>query len=85
MFNSAKDNSMLPMLPPFAYFLNLLTQLYNWEGYGPVLQHVHGTYILLHVKIVGSIFCRKEKYVTEYFVDMFKMCGELVFYLSEDP
>jgi len=49
------------------------------------LQHVHGTYILLHVKIVGSIFCRKEKYVTEYFVDMFKMCGELVFYLSEDP
>jgi hypothetical protein len=51
-----------------------------------MLQYVHSTYILLHMKVIeGSIFCTRDKYLTEYFVDIFKLCSVLVFYLSEDP
>jgi len=33
-----------------------------------MLQYVHGTYILLHLKVLeGSVFCTREKDVTGYF------------------
>jgi hypothetical protein len=51
-----------------------------------MLRYVQATYILLHVKVVeGIIFCTREKDVTEHFVENFKLCSVLVFYLSEDP
>jgi hypothetical protein len=51
-----------------------------------MLQYVHSTYIMLLVKIMeGSIICTREKVVIGYFVDIFKSCIVLVFYLSDDP
>ena len=51
-----------------------------------MLQYVHGAYILLHVKVKeNSIFCMRDKDVTWYFVDIFKLCNVSVFCLSEVP
>jgi hypothetical protein len=50
-----------------------------------MLQYVHGTYILLHVKVVErSTFCRRDKDITGYFVDILKLRIVLLFDLSED-